>query len=229
MAKDKLISPSFCYILAANFLLFFAFYLILPILPFYLQDQFDADKSMIGFILSCYTIAALCIRPFSGYLLDTFARRPLYLLAYSVFMVIFAGYMIASLLSIFIVLRILHGFAFGMVTVSGNTIVIDILPSSRRGEGIGYYGLANNTAMSFGPMTGLFMHTSFSYETIFACSLLSRSHRHTWPHMWLSCRRVWRAAVRRCQPKCLSPKRNGPARSVLSLSAVSAVSLPNRP
>ena len=69
--KDKLISPSFCYILAANFLLFFAFYLILPILPFYLQDQFDADKSMIGFILSCYTIAALCIRPFSGYLLDT--------------------------------------------------------------------------------------------------------------------------------------------------------------
>ena len=168
MAKDKLISPSFCYILAANFLLFFAFYLILPILPFYLQDQFDADKSMIGFILSCYTIAALCIRPFSGYLLDTFARRPLYLLAYSVFMVIFAGYMIASLLSIFIVLRILHGFAFGMVTVSGNTIVIDILPSSRRGEGIGYYGLANNTAMSFGPMTGLFMHTSFSYETIFA-------------------------------------------------------------
>ena len=120
MAKDKLISPSFCYILAANFLLFFAFYLILPILPFYLQDQFDADKSMIGFILSCYTIAALCIRPFSGYLLDTFARRPLYLLAYSVFMVIFAGYMIASLLSIFIVLRILHGFAFGMVTVSGN-------------------------------------------------------------------------------------------------------------
>ena len=40
-------------------------------------------------------------------------------------MVIFAGYMIASLLSIFIVLRILHGFAFGMVTVAGNTILID--------------------------------------------------------------------------------------------------------
>lgn len=173
MTKDKLVSPSFCYILAANFLLFFAFYLILPILPFYLKEQFMADKSMIGFILSCYTLACLCIRPFSGYLLDTFSRRPLYLLAYAIFMVIFAGYMVASLLSIFIILRILHGFAFGMVTVSGNTIVIDILPSSRRGEGIGYYGLANNLAMSFGPMTGLFMHASFSYETIFSCSLIS--------------------------------------------------------
>lgn len=96
MAKDKLISPSFCYILAANFLLFFAFYLILPILPFCLQEQFDADKSMIGFILSCYTIAALCIRPFSGYLLDTFARRPLYLLAYSVFYYRLAHYVHAQ-------------------------------------------------------------------------------------------------------------------------------------
>lgn len=173
MAKDKLLSPGFCYILMANFLLFFAFYLILPILPFYLQERFMTDKSMIGFILSCYTIACLCIRPFSGYLLDTFARRPLYLLAYAIFMVIFAGYMMASLLSIFIVLRILHGFAFGMVTVSGNTIVIDILPSSRRGEGIGYYGMANNLAMSFGPMIGLFMQNNFSYEVIFSCSLVS--------------------------------------------------------
>ena len=173
MAKDKLVSPSFCYILAANFLLYFAFYLIMPILPFYLQEQFGADKSMIGFILSCYTIAALSIRPFSGYLLDTFARRPLYLLAYSVFMVIFAGYIVAGFLTVFIILRILHGLAFGMVTVSGNTIVIDIMPSSRRGEGIGYYGLANHLAMSFGPMIGLFMHNSVSYTVIFACALAS--------------------------------------------------------
>ena len=65
--------------------------------------------------------------------------------------------MVATALTLFIALRVVHGFAFGMVTVAGNTILIDILPSSRRGEGIGYYGLANNIAMSFGPMIGLFM------------------------------------------------------------------------
>ena len=173
MGKDKLVSPSFCFILMANFLLFFAFYLILPILPFYLQEEFATDKSLIGFVLSCYTIAALCIRPFAGYLLDAFARRPLYLLAYFVFTSIFAGYIFATTLTLFIALRIVHGLAFGMVSVAGNTILIDILPSSRRGEGIGYYGLANNIAMSFGPMTGLFMHESVSYETIFSCSLIS--------------------------------------------------------
>ena len=143
----------------------------MPILPFYLVEEFSAGRSMVGFILSCYTIACLCIRPFSGYLLDTFNRKPLYLLAYTVFTVIFGGYVVAGALAVFIGLRIVHGLAFGMVSVAGNTIVIDILPSARRGEGVGYYGLANNLAMSFGPMIGLFMHGTCPYEVIFACSL----------------------------------------------------------
>ena len=129
--------------------------------------------SMIWFVMSCYTLAALCIRPFAGYFLDTFARRPLYLVAYFIFAAIFAGYMFATVLTLFIALRVVHGLAFGMVTVAGNTILIDILPSSRRGEGVGYYGLANNIAMSFGPMIGLFMHESVTYDVIFLCALLS--------------------------------------------------------
>lgn len=173
MSLKKLMTPSFAYILAANFLLYFAFYLILPILAFYLQEEFGAGKTMIGFVLSCYTIACLCIRPFSGYLLDTFARRPLYLLAYIAFVAIFGGYILATSLTLFIALRIVQGLAFGMVTVAGNTIVIDILPSAHRGEGIGYYGLANNIAMSFGPMIGLFMHNTCSYAFIFTCALIS--------------------------------------------------------
>ena len=173
MSLKNLMTPSFAYILGANFLLYFAFYLILPILAFYLQEEFGAEKTMIGFVLSCYTIACLCIRPFSGYLLDTFARRPLYLLAYIAFVAIFGGYILATSLTLFIALRIVQGLAFGMVTVAGNTIVIDILPSAHRGEGIGYYGLANNIAMSFGPMIGLFMHNTCSYAFIFTCALIS--------------------------------------------------------
>ena len=170
--KERLVTPSYILIIAANFLQFFGFWLLIPVLPFYLQEVFGADKTSIGAILSCYTIAALCMRPFSGYLLDTFSRKPLYLLAYFFFTAMFGGYMLAGTLSLFILFRIIHGFTFGMVTVSGNTIVIDIMPSSRRGEGLGYYGLANNIAMSIGPMTGLFLHdASIGYTTIFCCSL----------------------------------------------------------
>ncbi len=172
-AKDKLVTLSYCYILAANFLLYFGFYLLMPILPFYLTEVFNVDNAIMGVILSCYTIAALCIRPFSGYLLDTFQRKPLYLLAFFIFTCSFAGYLFASTLTIFIMIRIIHGLSFGMVTVAGNTVVIDIMPSSRRGEGLGYYGLTNNTAMSIGPMVGLFLHNIYPYETIFLCALAS--------------------------------------------------------
>ena len=172
--KVKLVTPSYLLIIAANFLQFFGFWLLIPILPFYLQEIFGADKTSIGAILSCYTIAALCIRPFSGYLLDSFARKPLYLLAYFLFTAMFGGYLLAGTLTLFIIFRIIHGLSFGMVTVSGNTIVIDIMPSSRRGEGLGYYGLANNMAMSIGPMTGLFMHDAgVGYTLIFGSSLLA--------------------------------------------------------
>lgn len=172
--KERLVTRSYCFIIAANFLQFFGFWLLIPVLPFYLQEVFGAGQTAIGMILSCYTIAALCIRPFSGYLLDTFSRKPLYLLAYCIFTAMFGGYILAGTLTLFILFRILHGISFGMVTVGGNTIVIDIMPSSRRGEGLGYYGLANNIAMSIGPMTGLFLHDAgFSYTIVFCASLTS--------------------------------------------------------
>lgn len=170
--KDRLITKNYVSILAANFLLYFGFWLLMPVLPFYLSEVFHASKGTMGAVLSSYTIAALCIRPFSGYLLDTFARKPLYLLAYFIFTSVFGGYLVAGTLTLFILLRIIHGLSFGMVTVSGNTIVIDIMPSSRRGEGLGYYGLTNNIAMSIGPMTGLFLHdTGMGYPFIFCTAL----------------------------------------------------------
>ena len=172
--KDKLFTPSYYFILAANFLLFFGFWFLMPVLPFYLKEVFSVNETGIGIILACYTVASLCIRPFSGYLIDTFARKPLYLLAYFVFTFMFAGYIVAGALTLFIIFRVVHGLAFGMVSVSGNTIVIDIMPSSRRGEGLGYYGLSNNIAMSIGPMAGLFTHnTGTSFTLIFTCSLVS--------------------------------------------------------
>ena len=91
VVKDKLWTPSFCVVVAGNFLLFFAFYLLLPVLPMYLSEAFAASRSTAGFILSSYTITALMIRPFAGYMVDTFPRKPLLLICYFVFLLFFGG------------------------------------------------------------------------------------------------------------------------------------------
>jgi len=164
---EKLWTQSFISACFSNFLLFFAFYLLLPILPLYLIEEFHTSKSFVGIILSCYTLAALMIRPFAGFILDVFKRKPIYFIAYFLFVLSFVGYPLATIVSMFLFLRIVHGFTFGMVTTAGNSLIVDIMPASRRGEGLGYFGVSNNLAMAIGPMISLFMHDFYSYESIF--------------------------------------------------------------
>ena len=165
--KERLFTRSYIFILAANFLLYFGFWILIPVLPFYLRETYQCPATILGAVLSCYTISGLCVRPFSGYLMDKFPRKPIYILCYFICTAIFLGYIAAGVLTWFIVLRALHGIAFSSVSVGGNTLCVDITPSSRRGEALGYYGLMNNTAMALGPMTGLFMHDNVSYNGIF--------------------------------------------------------------
>ena len=169
--KDKLFTPSFICILAANFLLYFGFWLLVPVLPFYLRENYGCPEAMLGAVLCCYTVSGLCVRPFSGFLMDKFPRKPIYIFCYAVCVLMLAGYMVAATLLWFVALRALHGVAFGSVSVGGNTLCVDIMPSSRRGEGLGYYGLTNNTAMALGPMAGLFMHDHVGYIAIFATGM----------------------------------------------------------
>jgi MFS family permease len=165
--KEKLWTQSFISACIANFMLFFAFYLLVPVFPLYLIEEYDSTNSMVGLVLSSYTIAALLFRPFAGFILDMFYRRPLYLLAYLLFISSFFSYPLANAIGMFLFFRILHGFSFGFVTTAGNSLIVDIMPASRRGEGLGYFGVANNLAMSVGPMTGLLMHEVFSFDIIF--------------------------------------------------------------
>ena len=79
MKKEKLWTPSFLAIGGGSFLLFFAFYLLLPILPLYLIERFEANESTVGMVLSLYTVTALFMRPFAGFMVDTFPRKPLML------------------------------------------------------------------------------------------------------------------------------------------------------
>lgn len=170
----KLWNRNFILACLGNFLLFFAFYLLVPILPIYLTETFSASKSSIGSILALYSLTALMIRPFSGYIVDSFSRKKVLTLCFFLFFALFSGYLLAGTLLMFTIVRALHGFSFGAVSVSMTTVAIDVMPSQRRGSGIAYYGVANNLSMCIGPMTAMYMHQcGASYEWIFFLALFA--------------------------------------------------------
>lgn len=171
---DKLWTRDYIFVCIAAFLMSFSFFILVPTLPLYLADTFGIGPAMVGFVLSCYVIAVLCIRPMTGFVADALPRKRVYIVAYAIFALSFTGYFfITQTLALFILLRIFHGFSFGMLTTAGNTLVIDVMPSSRRGEGLGYYGVTNNLAMAFGPMVGLFVISLGDYNLLFATSLVT--------------------------------------------------------
>ena len=76
--------------------------------------------------------------------------------------------MAAGTLVLFAIVRTLHGLPFGALAVANSTVAIDVLPSSRRNEGIGYYGLSNNLAMAVAPTVGLFLYRATnSFDILF--------------------------------------------------------------
>lgn len=172
MENDRLWNAEYIKVMVNNFGMYFAFYLLTPLLPLYLHDTFGSTKDMTGLVLSGYTLTALLFRPFSGFLVDAFSRKKMLIMFLFAYFVLFGGYLSASTLLLFAIVRTLHGLPFGASTVACSTVAIDVLPSSRRNEGIGYYGLSNNVATAIAPTVGLYIyHTTHDFGILFYMAL----------------------------------------------------------
>ncbi|WP_275441080.1 MFS transporter [Lepagella muris] len=172
LRKETLWNRDYCKAMVGNFMLFFSFYILTPLLPIYLDAEFAADKDVMGLVLSGYVVAALLVRPFSGFIVDSFDRKKVLAICFFIFFILFTGYIGAGTLLMFAIVRTLHGLPFGAVTVANSTVAIDTLPSSRRNEGIGFYGLSNNLAMAFAPSIGIWIyHASDNFTLLFWIAL----------------------------------------------------------
>lgn len=160
MQTDKLWNSNYIKLWVANFMIFFSFMLLTPLLPIYLSEHFAANKDTIGLVLFGYAVMALVARLFSGYIVDSFPRKMVLLISFTLFTLFFVGYVAAGSLMLFALVRTLHGVPFGFTTVSNSTVAIDVLPSSRRTEGIGLYGLSNNLASAISPSIAIWIYVS---------------------------------------------------------------------
>lgn len=167
--ENSLWTKEFVILALSNFMLFVAFQMLIPTLPVYITDK-GGDQLAVGLVVSLFTVSALLVRPFTGKALDTMGRRPVLLSGLAIFLLAVFGYYWMASVALVLALRFVHGIGWGIVTTTYGTIVSDIIPAERRGEGMGYFGMFTNLAMAVGPLIGLWVSQSWGYGWLFGVS-----------------------------------------------------------
>ena len=169
--SDKILTRDYIMHFTSYFLMSSAFYFLLPTLPVYAVNALDATDNQVGYIIGVYAVAALIIRPFCGYVLDAYGRRSVYLWALGFFAILLGLYHFTYTFVLLLLVRIFHGFAWGVITTGGSTIAADIIPEKKRAEGIGYFGLAMTFSMAIAPYFGGVIMGDDNFFNLFTISL----------------------------------------------------------
>lgn len=168
---ERLWTKSYIFMITGMFFLFTAFYMLYPTLPLFIKEN-GGTESQVGLAMGAFMLSSVIFRPFVGGLLDRFGRRPFIIWGLLLFAETMFMYNWVSGLAVLMVIRILHGFTWAVSTTSISTAVTDLIPTTRRGEGMGWSGMAMTVAMAIGPMLGLAIANNSSYESLFGFAVL---------------------------------------------------------
>lgn len=138
----------------------------LPTIPLFVKDLGGNDQ-FIGFVVGIFTFSALLLRPYAGKSLETKGRGFVYLLGLAIFVLSVGSFGFLSSIFLLFSIRVVQGVGWGFSTTASGTIATDLIPASRRGEGMGYFGLAGNLALALGPSLGLILTGVISFTQFF--------------------------------------------------------------
>ncbi|GAA1389035.1 MFS transporter [Luteococcus peritonei] len=133
----------------------------------YTVDRFQAGDAMAGFAASSFVIGSLLARLFAGRLLDVVGRRKMLTASLVVFIVVAVAYIPTRSLWLLLLLRLVHGVAYGAGNTALTAAVQAIIPPLRRSEGTGYFGLSMTLAAAVGPLLGTVLGAQGHFTQIF--------------------------------------------------------------
>ncbi|MGG4489383.1 MFS transporter [Metabacillus idriensis] len=164
---SKLWTKDFIVVSSINFFLTLIFYLLMVTIAVFAVDEYSASTSAAGLVTGIFIIGALIGRLLIGRLIVTFSRKKILYTGLILFTLTTAFYFFEFGLGFLLFNRLIHGITLGMASTATGTIVAQIIPASRKGEGIGYYSMSATLATAIGPFIGLYLSQNASFQTIF--------------------------------------------------------------
>jgi MFS family permease len=170
----KLWTKNYVAIAVVNFFAALNFYLLMIIVSQYAIGRFHSSTSQAGFAASIFILGALIARIVVGRWIARIGSKRMLMIGVLASVIMSVAYFGATGIGLLFIVRLLHGAAFGVTSTSAATIVADIVPAERRGEGIGYFSLSQTLATAIGPFIGILLSRSGNYTMIFiACVVVA--------------------------------------------------------
>ena len=170
--RPKLFTRTYIFLFATNFVFFLGFYMLAPTLPLY-GAHLGGNSTQVGMVSTAFSIASVAVRFSATFLVERFGRKGLMSLGILLAMLLSLGYPLVHSIYSVMLLRIVQGLGFGLVTTYCAAMVADSLPDERRGEGIGYFGLGTSVAFAFSPAVGLAFVNHMGFPIMFVAAAIA--------------------------------------------------------
>ena len=153
-ARPPLFTPRYFMMCGFTFTVFLSLFQLLPTAPFRILDL-GGSTALAGVFLGVLTYASALSAPVTGALADRIGKR-LMLLVTSLAI---AGFSLAYAASptywIPLVLVFFHGLFWSGLLSASSAYMTEVIPESRRAEGIGYWGMSTMLATAVASMVDM--------------------------------------------------------------------------
>ena len=171
-AAEPLFTRNFLVLCVSTLLFFESMFLLLAVLPVFIVRELGGTEAQVGVVVGVFALAAVMIRPTSGWLVERWSRKLGLALGALVYCVGPLLYTTADSVPVMIGYRFFHGLGIALFTTASSVLVADIAPLARRGEAMGYYGMMMNVAMATGPVAGAALVEHGGFNQLFWLSAL---------------------------------------------------------
>ncbi|MDK1683264.1 MFS transporter [Acinetobacter terrestris] len=163
-------SRNFILVSSINFQLVLTFYLLVVVIVGYAVAELGATTAQAGLVSGLFIVGTLIGRLFVGKFLERFGRKTTLIVGLTGFLIFSGFYFMKFDVGMLLLVRFMHGFMMGMASTVLGTIIAQILPPTRRGEGIGYYSMSSTLGTAIGPFLAIWMMLHIGYHAIFIVS-----------------------------------------------------------
>ena len=136
-----------------------------------MMSVFGVSLESIQWILTAYTLTLGAVIPLTGYLMDNFGCKRVYIFALGFFTM---GSLLCGLAwsnSSMIIFRVIQALGGGMIMPVGMALVYQVFPMEERGMALGFWGIAAMAAPAIGPTLGGFIIEKMDWKLIYTVNV----------------------------------------------------------